>query len=107
MPKCVQSRITLGDLQHPQHGLESVAPARFTLFPTVSFLSLRSLCPSSRRNCSHHGVMKQEMKKVEDVILTFFTLSPQVPVRQGQLDGAIQSRNARRQRDWPRQTPGG
>src|SRR6266478_5564615 len=24
MPKCVQSRITLGDLQHPQHGLESV-----------------------------------------------------------------------------------
>jgi len=33
--------------------------------------------------------MKQEMKKVEGVILAFFTLSHQVPVQEHRLDVAI------------------
>jgi hypothetical protein len=39
--------------------------------------------------------MKQAKKNVEAVILTFFTLSHPVPVREIQLDVVIPSRNAR------------
>ena len=58
-------------------------------------LRFRSLTPALPRNCSRHRVMKQEMKMVEGVILTFFTLSPRVPVQESRLDVAIPSRNAR------------
>src|SRR5437773_3784632 len=72
-----------------------VAPARFSLFSTVTFLALSSASPSSPRNCSHLAVKKQEKKKVQSVILTFFTLFPQSPVQERLLDEPIPYRNTR------------
>ena len=68
-----------------------VAPARFSLFSTVTFPGIAFVSPLFPTNCPRQRVIKQEKKKVEAVILTFFTLCRQGPVRGHQFDGVIPS----------------
>ena len=50
-----------------------VAPARFSVFSTLTFAFTGSLSPTAERNCSRHRVKKQVKTKVQCVVLTFFT----------------------------------
>src|ERR1051325_1778428 len=49
--------------------------------------------------------MKLERKKVWDVILTFFTLLPKLPVQERRIVGVIPSRSAWSQGGWIPRTP--
>ncbi len=55
-----------------------VAPARFSVFSTVTFVGIGSLSPTLQRNCSRHRLKNLEKTKLKKVILTLFSCSVRI-----------------------------
>lgn len=68
-----------GRLKAVQSG---VAPARFSVFPAVTFVGIALLSPALQRNCSCHRLKNLQKTELKDVVLTFFTSSLQVSVQE-------------------------
>jgi hypothetical protein len=61
-----------GRLEAPKSG---VAPARFGVFSTVTFVGIAFLSPTLHRNCSRHRLKNLQKTELKYVVLTFFTPS--------------------------------
>src|SRR6266404_2682481 len=83
-----------------------VAPARFGVFSTVTFVCIASLSPTFQRNCSRHRLKNLQKTKLKCVVLTLFSFFPRVPVQELQSGKAPQSQNGRCRVDCYRQTRG-
>jgi len=57
-----------------------VAPARFSVFPAVTFVGIAWLSPTFQRDCSRHRLKNLQKTEPKDVVLTFFTASHRVSV---------------------------
>lgn len=68
-----------------------VAPARFSLFSTVTLTTIGVPISLVAKKFLPPQVMKQERAKVGDIILTFFTCLPQVPGRERRTGGVFPS----------------
>jgi len=55
-----------------------VAPARFSVFSTVTFVGTVLLSPTVPRNCSRHRLKNLEKTKLKKVILTLFRCSVRI-----------------------------
>jgi hypothetical protein len=61
-----------GRLEAPKSG---VAPARFGVFSTVTFVGIVFLSPTLQRNWSCHRLKNLQKTELKHVVLTFFTPS--------------------------------
>src|SRR5260370_5517959 len=103
---CRRAGATPGTFWAAEGRKSGVAPARFGVFSTVTFVCIASLSPTLQRNCSGHTLKNLQKTKLKCVVLTLFSFFPQVPVQELQSGKAPQPQIGRSRGDCNRHTPG-